>query len=376
MKINRLFLLFIFTFLIVSVSASNISKIEVHLFWTEGCPHCEGEKEFLIELENKYPELEIYRLEVSKNSENRKLMFEFSDKLDAEVSGVPFTVVGSTYYFKGWMNKETTGKAIEDAILKIKNENHQEENNKIFLPIFGEIDVKTVSLPILTIIIAALDGFNPCAMWVLLFLITLLLGIEDRFKRWLFGGVFIGASAFVYFLIMIAWLNLFLYIGFVFWIRLLIGIVALGAGIYNLREYFTNIEGVCKVTGDTKRQKVFENLAKIVQEKHIIFALLGLIILAFAVNLVELVCSAGLPAVYTQVLALSGLSFWEYYGYILLYILIFMLDDLIIFVLAMKTLEITGISSKYSRWSHLIGGILIFVLGLLLIFKPEILMFG
>ena len=105
-------------------------------------------------------------------------------------------------------------------------------------------------------------------------------------------------------------------------------------------------------------------------------ALVGIVVLAFAVNLVELICSAGLPAVYTQVLFLSNLARWQYYFYILFYIFIFMLDDLLIFFIAMTTLRLTGLTTKYSRWSHLIGGILMLIIGLLLIFKPEWLMFG
>ena len=121
---------------------------------------------------------------------------------------------------------------------------------------------------------------------------------------------------------------------------------------------------------------MFSKLKKIIQEKHFLIALGGLIILAFAVNLVELICSAGLPAVYTQVLTLSNLSTWQYYSYLALYIFVFMLDDLFVFFAAMITLQFTGISGKYSRASHLIGGIVMLIIGILMIFKPELLMFG
>ena len=103
---------------------------------------------------------------------------------------------------------------------------------------------------------------------------------------------------------------------------------------------------------------------------------IGIILLAVAVNLIELVCSAGLPAIYTQILSLATLDRWQYYLYLLLYILIFMLDDLIVFFIAMITLKAVGIENKYVRFSRLIGGILITIIGLLLLFKPEILMFG
>jgi hypothetical protein len=156
----------------------------------------------------------------------------------------------------------------------------------------------------------------------------------------------------------------------------LIGAIAIGGGSYNLKEYFTNKEGTCKVTNNQKRRAVFEKLKKITQHQSFYWALGGIILLAFAVNLVELICSAGLPAVYTQILTLSELATWQYYLYLLLYILFFMIDDLFVFFVAMKTLQVTGITTKYSRWSHLIGGILMIVIGLLLIFKHQWLMFG
>lgn len=210
----------------------------------------------------------------------------------------------------------------------------------------------------------------------LLFLISLLLGMKDKKRRWILGSAFIGASAFVYFLFMAAWLNLLLFIGFIVWVRILIGLVALGGGGYNLKEFFTNKDSGCKVTGGKKRQAVFEKLKSITHQKQFLITLGGIILLAFAVNLVELICSAGLPVIFTQILTLSNLSDWQYFGYMLLYIFIFMLDDLFIFFTAMITLEMTGISTKYSRVSHLIGGILMAIIGLLLIFKPELLMFG
>ena len=193
---------------------------------------------------------------------------------------------------------------------------------------------------------------------------------------WILGGSFIAASGFAYFLFLTAWLNLLLFLGFIFWIRILIGLVALGAGAYNLRDFIVNKEGGCEVTGDEKRQKIFEKLRKISQQKQFLLALGGIILLAFAVNLVELVCSAGLPAIYTQILALSKLPNWQYYLYLLFYIFIFMLDDLIVFIIAMLTLQAIGIESKYARASHLIGGLLMLLIGLLLLFKPELLMFA
>ena len=221
-----------------------------------------------------------------------------------------------------------------------------------------------------------LDGFNPCAMWTLVFLISLLLGMKDKKRMWILGTTFIIASAGVYFLFMAAWLNLILFLGFIIWIRIAIAALAFYGGIYHLKEFFTEKDATCKVTGTESRQKVFARLKEIVHENSFLWAMGGIILLAGAVNLVELICSAGLPAIYTQVLALNNLAKWQYYLYIVGYIFFFMLDDLIVFFVAITTLQMTGLTTKYTRASKLIGGILMLIIGLLLMFKPEWLMFG
>ena len=137
----------------------------------------------------------------------------------------------------------------------------------------------------------------------------------------------------VHFILMAAWLNIILFIGYIFWVRIAIGTLALAGGSYNIKEYFTNKENVCKVTGSQRRRAIFTKLKEITLERRLIIALLGIILLAFAVNLVELVCSAGLPVVFTQVLALSDLSQWQYYAYMFLYIFVFMADDLFVFLM-------------------------------------------
>ncbi len=384
-------------------------KINIYFFWGDGCPHCEKEKVFLETFQEENPDVVVRDYEVWGSKENLNLMMEFAKKLDVDVRGVPFTVIGE-HYVIGWVSDNYSGGKIEEAVecgrsescpdigaeilaedpevkgeedIQEKKEENKEEKKEVVgipetmdLPIIGEIETKDFSLPVLTVVLGVLDGFNPCAMWTLVFLISLLLGLKDRKRMWILGIVFIATSAFVYFLFMAAWLNFILFIGMVTWVRAIIGLVALGGGIYNLREYIVNKDANCKVTNKEKRQKVFKRLKDITHKESFILAIGGIILLAFAVNLVEAVCSAGLPAVYTQILSLNDLSKVQYYFYILLYIFFFMLDDLIIFFIAMTTLHMTGASKKYSRWSNLIGGILMVVLGLLLIFKPELLMFG
>lgn len=387
-----------------SNSTASEDEITVYFFWGEGCPHCADEKPFLAELEQRHDDVTVRDFEVWYDAENRKLLQDVGSELGIAVSGVPFTVIGENYVI-GWYSDHTTGAEVEGYIARALSgdyrdvvasllerntgtaappEEETEQNaaknspipETINVPILGELETKNISLPTLSVVLGVLDGFNPCAMWALLFLISLLIGMKDRKRMWVFGTVFIVGSAAVYFMFMAAWLNLLLFIGVVFWVRALIGFLALWGGWYNLREFFQNKDATCKVTGAEKRRRVFDRLKEFTQQKNFWLGLLGILVLAFSVNLVELICSAGLPAVFTQVLALSDLATWQYYGYILLYIFFFMIDDLFVFFVAMKTLQATGITTKYARFSHLIGGILMLIIGLLLILKPEWLMFG
>ncbi len=389
-------------------------QANIYFFWGHGCPHCALEKRYLDNLARNNPQVNVYEYEVWDNEANFELWLKVSDKLNADVQGVPFTVVGEEYFI-GWLNEATTGASIEKAVTCLLNDGCQDVVQEIIsppttdpmpntepcdcvdketptpveqqslvsditqeinVPVLGKVNLKDLSLPLITIVLAGLDGFNPCAMWVLLFLISLLLGLSDKKRRWFLGTAFIIASSLVYFVFMASWLNLLMFAKELSKIQIGIGLVALGGGLYNLKEFSCSKESGCKVTGGAKRQAIFARLRAITQQQQLWLALVGIILLAFAVNLVELICSAGLPVIFTQILAINNLSPWQYYAYMLMYIVIFMLDDLLVFFSAMLTLEMTGFSTKYSRYSHLIGGLVMVIIGLLLIYKPEVLMFG
>lgn len=379
-------LCFGFIFFLIPVKAADLP--ELIIFYSQYCPHCEKEQGFLTELTQKYPNLKIKKFQVDNNKDNQKLFQQTAKQLGIEQLGVPLTVIGNQY-FLGYENDTTTGQAIELAIQKafsstkpkpvitsVMSSDSDNLPQTITVPIFGTLKITDLSLPVLTIIIGALDGFNPCAMWTLVFLISLLLGIKNRSKMWVLGLTFIITSAVIYFLFLAAWLNFFLLVGYTTWVRYLIAVVAMGAGGYYLYDYWKNNNGSCRVMANQNRQQFFTRLKTVVNKKQFLLAFLGIIVLAIAVNMVELLCSAGLPAVYTRVLSYAKLPVWQYYGYLGLYIIVFMLDDIIVFLTAMLTLKTVGLEGKYARYSHLIGGGLILLIGVLLLFKPEWLMFG
>lgn len=370
----------IFTLFLIFDSSNFVfaqqKTVEVNFFYSAICPHCRAEEKFLDELQKKYPELEIKRYEVVYNPENQKILKEFQDKYnvpDNQRGFVPATFT-PTKYFVGYNDQTAT--EIENCLVECFG-GGTVVSNKIKIPIFGEVDVTKTSLLALTAILGTLDGFNPCAMWVLVILISMLLAAKSRKKIALVGGTFIFAEGLLYFLFMSAWLNVFFVMGQVSLIRILIGVFGIVFGIWRLRDFATWRPGVCKVTETTKSEgKILERINKVMKPAALPATLLGVIALAFSVNLVEFFCSAGFPVMYTKILSSQGIGGVQYYLYLFLYNLFYMLDDFIVFGFAFFTLNRFGFSDKYNRYSTLVAGLLILILGILLIFKPNILMFG
>ena len=246
-------------------------------------------------------------------------------------------------------------------------------DNYMKVPLLGKINVKRVSLPVIAFSIGLVDGFNPCAMWVLIFLISMLLGMKDRKRMWIIGLTFLFISGLIYLLFMMAWLGIFQNLGNVRIVQILISIVAIIGSLINFNSFNKERkkDAGCQVVNKEKRKTIINKIKKFTTEKSLLLALLGVISLAISVNIVELACTAGLPALFTQILVLNKLSAPMYMLYMIIYIIAYMLDDIIVFSIAMITLKMTGITNKYNKYSHLIGGIIMLVIGLLMLIKPE-----
>ena len=411
-----IFTLFIVFFSWILLSANNITRVsaneveaDIHIFSSKLCPHCRAAEEFLKELKKEQPRITIYQYEVSYQQNSQLLTF-LANQLEVNGQGVPFILINNQAIIgfseattpndiHRLLGEETVEQDLVKSIIRANQmtpiikelglsesrpieasidslDKNNKQNEEIDLPLFGKVNYKQISLPILTIMIAFLDGFNPCAMWVLIFLISLLMGMNDRRRMWILGSVFILTSGFVYFLFMTAWLNFFIFLGLVNWIRIAIAALAVFVAVHYLRDFMKNKDGACQVDLAGNKQKVFSKLKEVVYRKNLLWSLLGIVLLAFGVNLLELVCSAGLPAVYTKLLSMSGLSTVQYYLYLLVYILVFMLDDLVVFIIAMISMKRVALDTKYARYSHLIGGVIMLIIGLLMFFKPEWIMFG
>jgi len=396
---KKFFLIFVFAiiFLPSALLAEDLKPVTLTIFYGQGCPHCEKELSFLEQLQKDYSNLTIRKLEVWYDLKNASILSGVSGPLSIKNYGVPVTIVGQETIV-GYFNDEITGKRLKNLVTKcsiqtcsdfvgdfIADKDQQEivrQKEKeaavpqiINVPSIGEVDVKNMPLPVLTALIGTLDGFNPCAMWILLFLISLLIGTGNRKKMFILGLTFIITGSVSYFVFMAAWLNFFLLVGYIPIIRAGIGIFAIVSGTYYIWKWY-QAKKTCEAINDQKRYKIMQQLENIASQDTYILAILGIIVLSLAINMIELVCSAGLPAIYTQILSLSKLPVLQYYGYLMLYVFFFSLLQLAVFIVAMLTLQTFAISNKIARWMNLIGGLIILALGFLLIFRPDLIMFG
>lgn len=417
------FLIVFAILLLLPVSAKADEKvINIHLFYGNGCPHCAAEEEFLTDYLKDRTDVKLYKYEVWYDSHNQELLSKVQKEMGTtNKNGVPFTVIGKktivgyadgvtdeqikdaiNYYLNNDYRDyagEITGKVkkteVKEDTTKDESKTEDKKENKIekaddtkdsdqtdenvTVPVLGKINAKKVSLPILAVVLGFVDGFNPCAMWILIFLITMLFNMKDRKKMWILGLTFILTSGIVYLMFMLAWLNLATFISKIAFIRLLIAVIALVVGLINVYKYIDSLkkkdEG-CDVVDKKDRKKIMEKIISITHEKKFIIALLGVMVLAASVNIIELMCSIGIPLLFTQILAMNNLSTFSYMIYMFIYIFFFLIDDIVIFVISMVTLKVTGLSTKYTKYSHLVGGIIMLIIGLLLIIKPELLMFN
>lgn len=349
------------------------NKVNLYLFHGEGCPHCAEEREWLKEIEVKYQDnLNVYYFEVWDNDNNARLMEQVKKEFDISRSGVPLTIIGDKYYL-GFSS--ATSPSIEKKIEEFIGS--KDSDGKISLPILGEVDIKSVSIPLVAVILGFIDGFNPCAMWILLFLINLLFGMNDRKKSWILGLTFLFISGLVYFLSMLG-INFVLGIATINWMKIAIAIFILIAGIFNLRKYLKirKEEAGCTIVDDKKRKKLITKMRNIIKSKSFGLALVGIIVLAGTVNLIEMACSLGFPVIFNEVLTVNNITGITKIIYLLIYIFFYMIDDMVVFSISMITLEATGITNKYNKLCTLISAIIMIIMGVLLIIKPEWLMFN
>jgi hypothetical protein len=357
----------------------------LHFFWGKGCPHCEEEVEFLRTLRMKYPALQIRDYEVWYDRQNADLLARIMRSVGRQPAGVPATVVGKKLFI-GF--NEMTAKNIEDAVTfcaqqgcpdvleamtRPQTEHAQEEQKKVILPLVGELDPASISLPLFTVVIGALDSFNPCAFFVLLFLLSMLIHARSRKKMFLIGGIFVFFSGLIYFLFMAAWLNVFLIIGKLTVITVSAGIIALMVALINIKDFFFFKKGVSLVIPEKAMPRLFGRMRNLLKSSSLPTMAAGTMVLAVSANAYELLCTAGFPMIYTRALTLRNLTMLEYYLYLALYNVVYVIPLAIIVLIITVTLGSRKLTEWQGRQLKLISGLMMFFLGLILLVDPAIL---
>lgn len=377
--------------------------VPVSVLERDTCAHCRDEKAFLTDLQKRRDDIEVILHDIT-TPEGRAL-FDQVTELDNLSKVTPITLVGNTI-IQGFQTAETTGKRIVDLIEASVDKDTMtfpeyieagggsavehiegggcsddpEEGCDVTngggefvydLPFVGEVDLRAYSLPALSLILGFVDGFNPCAMWVLVVFLTVLLQVGDRRKMFTIAGIFILAEAVMYYLILNVWLTTWDFVGLDQIVTPVVGTVAIGGGLFFLYEFWRS-DGTCKVTSHEKRRRTRDRIEALAANPLTWLSFFGIIGLAFSVNIIEFACSIGIPQAFTKILDLNPIGFLARQVYMALYILMYMVDDLIVFGIALWGFEAFGLhAQKYAKWCNLLGGLLMLLLGALLIFAPE-----
>ena len=424
--VGLLIVLFLATGFLYSVMAGDTAdasaKVTVYFFWSTGCPHCIKEEAFLDKLGKKYPELDVKSLEVKNNPENAKLFSDMADAYGIRIKGVPATFIGGLEPVIGYQGDGSTGKEIE-ARIKQCFENKcagpverlkarpvtpllsqgvcpqdtecpeektvqgggpssgkegmlpptERNDTVVHMPFIGELDISGDALFFQTVVIAGLDGFNPCAFFVLFTLLGLLLHVQTRKRLLLIGGIFIFFSGLIYFIFMAAWLNVFLLTGKIAEVTMLAGAIALIISLINIKDFFYFRKGVSLVIPEKAKPRLFDRMRKLLKAASLPSVILGTVVLAAAANMYELFCTAGFPMVYTRILTLHNLSKVHYYLYLVLYNVIYVVPLALIVLFFAVTLGVKKLTERQGQILKLVSGMMMLCLGAVLLVKPELL---
>lgn len=411
-KINRFStgLSVVFLIFIVNVFLFSASTVKIEYFGRKDCKNCSNLEAFLKDISSKRKDIEYVEYKIDEKKEDKKFFDETTEKLKL-VKGTPIIYVNE-HIIQGFNTPDTTGeeiiKLVEEGKKKekipslkeyVENGNYSSVSNNgalcegegiceipgltqnkereviVNIPFINKkIDLTNYSLPLMSLILGTIDGFNPCAMWVLVLFLTALIAVGNKMKMFRVAGLFIFAEAIMYYMILNAWLYTWDFVGFDRWVTPVVGIVGVAGGIFFIRNYIKKGDELsCEVTDFEKRAKISKKIRDIANKPFTFLTALGIIGLALSVNVIEFACSVGIPQTFTKILQINNISFLQRQLYTFIYILGYMIDDFIVFGLALLSVNKLQLTTKYSKWVNLFGGILMVILGLILIFKPSLL---
>ena len=369
---------------------SNIieKQIPIQIFVNKNCAHCKAEKAFLTKNNISFETLEI--------TENLDFYSEVTEKFN--VMGPPLTLAGNTI-FQGYDNEKTGQKIIDaynnsDITYDFHSASEAENFDKIAIygqkaaicaedsteclipvvenptfdvPFYGEVEIHTESSALRytsSFILGFLDGFNPCAMWVLIMFIITLMQVGDRLRMFFVAGTFLLAETIMYALILMAWWKFFniFSLEYASTLNIVIGIIAVGSGLFFLYEAFFT-DGTCQITNQEQQRTISQKISDIANSPISWAAFGGILVLAMSVNVIEFACSAGYPQVFTNMLNAIDGDFSHKMGLLFTYMFAYMLDDILVFGIALYSIEKLGLTQKYARYANIFGGALMVFIG-------------
>jgi thiol-disulfide isomerase/thioredoxin len=347
--------------------------VELSFFWSHRCPHCLKARPFIETLAAKYTWLKVNSYDLIDHPDNVRRYLEMTEALNAAANSVP-AFIFCDQMLVGYDNPTGIGQILEQRLIACHQDIRIEQEETVLeLPIVGKIDYQDFSLPVLTLLIASLDAFNPCAFFVLLFLLSLMVHTRDRMRITVIGVTFVLFSGIMYFLFMAAWLNLFLLTKQLAMITVGAGLIAVIIGLINIKDYFFFQQGISLSIPESAKPKLFERIRNLVQAGQWPTMIAATMVLAIVANSYELLCTAGLPMVYTRILTLQPLSNEHYYLYLTFYNLIYVVPLFLIVVVYTWTLGSKKLSERQGRLLKLLSGLMMSGLGGMLLLAPELL---
>lgn len=360
------------------MAADRSTEVQLYFFWSRHCPHCNEARPFIERLPADYSWLTLRSLEVSGSAANARLYVDLARSLGQEASAVPgFLFCGEMHV--GYESDATTGAMLRARLLECRQRLAGAAappalgggSVAVEVPLLGRIDPQAASLPLVTIILAGLDAFNPCAFFVLLFLLSLMVHARSRARMALVGGVFVLFSGLIYFVFMAAWLNVFLWLGELRVVTFVAGLTAMAIGALNVKDYVWFRRGPSLSIPESAKPGLFARMRGLVGTTALAPMLAGTVVLAIAANSYELLCTAGFPMVFTRILTLNALPSEGYYGYLALYNLIYIIPLAVIVAVFTATLGSRKLSEHEGRLLKLLSGTMMLLLGALLLFVPQ-----
>lgn len=343
--------------------AENRQVLEV--FVRDGCPHCANAKLFLQGFAEQRPELRIILRPIDHDANARSDLERYTRNAGIWPPGVP-TFVYEDRILVGFQDAGHSGPLLAGLVDRGTRPPIDGHSGQ-----YGSLSVSHIGLPLFTLALGLLDGFNACAMWVLLFLLSLLVHLHDRRRMALVAGTFVLVSGLVYYAFMAAWLNVFQLVDISGALQLGLGIVALAIGAINVKDFLRPGHGISLSIPDAAKPRLYARMRRALEAETLVASLSAIAVLAVMVNLVELLCTAGIPAIYTAILTQQDLDPLVHYAYLGLYILGYVADDMLMVSIAVIALGNRRLSEHSGRWLKLLSGIVMLLLGGIMMLRPE-----